>query len=350
MAPLLARPFLLLPVTAAVVALAGGCSGNPAPNTAPARAAAPRVENDLQNDYQTVIENVLPSVVQIETEESLGSGIVYDDAGHIVTNAHVVGVAREFRVTVATGEQPLTAKLVASYPEQDLAVVKLDRLPAGLKPAALGDSSKVKLGQIVLAMGSPLGLSGSVTQGIVSAVGRTVSESRGGGGPAVTIANMVQTSAPINPGNSGGALVNLSSEVIGIPTLAAKSPELEDGAAPGIGFAIPAWTVKRIADQLIRDRRVTDSGRAALGITARTVLNDNYEPSGVVVVEMTEGSAADQAGLRSGDVITKVDDTKIRILTSLAEALASRRPGETVRVMFLRDGEPGAVNVTLGEA
>ncbi|MCC9708446.1 trypsin-like peptidase domain-containing protein [Streptomyces sp. MNU76] len=349
MVPWLARLCLLLPVTAAVVALAGGCSGSPAP-TSPARAAAQRAENDLQNDYQTVIDNVLPSVVQIETGRGLGSGIVYDDEGHIVTNAHVVGVAREFRVTVATGEQPLTAKLVASYPEQDLAVVKLDRVPADLKPAVLGDSSKVELGQIVLAMGSPLGLSGSVTQGIVSAVGRTVSESRGGGGPTVTIANMVQTSAPINPGNSGGALVNLDSEVIGIPTLAARDPGLDDSAAPGIGFAIPASTVKKIADQLIRDGRVTDSGRAALGITARTVLNENYEPLGVAVVEVTEGGPADKAGLRRGDIITKVDDAEIRTITSLAEELASRRPGETVRVMYLRDGEPGAVNVTLGEA
>lgn len=345
----LVRRCLLLPVTLAVAALASGCTGSPARVT-PSHTATSRAENDLQSDYQNVIENVLPSVVQIETEGSLGSGVLYDDRGHIVTNAHVVGIGKTFRVTVATGEQPLTARLVASYPEQDLAVVKLDGIPAGLKPAAFGDSRKVAVGQIVLAMGSPLGLSSSVTQGIVSAVGRTVSESGGAGGSTVAIANMVQTSAPINPGNSGGALVNLDSEVIGIPTLAARDPGLDDGAAPGIGFAIPASTVKTIADQLIKDGRVTESGRAALGITARTVLDEEYEPMGVAVVDAMAGGAADKAGLRSGDIITKVDDEDTRTITSLAEVLASHRPGERVQVTYLREGRAAEAEVTLGEA
>lgn len=345
----LVRRCLLLSVILAVTALVGGCSGSPAQVT-PTHAAAPRAENDLQSDYQNVIENVLPSVVQIETEGGLGSGVFYDDNGHIVTNAHVVGDGKTFRVTVATGEQPLTARLVASYPEQDLAVVKLDGIPAGLRPATFGDSRAVEVGQIVLAMGSPLGLSSSVTQGIVSAVGRTVSESQQAGGTTVTIANMVQTSAPINPGNSGGALVNLDSEVIGIPTLAARDPGLDDGAAPGIGFAIPASTVKSIADQLIKDGRVTESGRAALGITARTVLDENHEPLGVAVVDVRAGGAADKAGLQSGDIITKVDDADTRTIMSLAEVLASHRPGERVPVTYLREGRAAEAEVTLGEA
>lgn len=346
------RRRLLLPLTGGVcaLALAAGCTdgSSPRPESSP-QATAPRAESDLQNDYQTVIKSVLPSVVQIEAGRRLGSGIVYDRKGHVVTNAHVVGGARAFRVTAATGEQALTAQLVASYPQQDLAVIKLARIPSGLKPAAFGDSSKVEVGQIVLAMGSPLGLSGSVTQGIVSAVGRTVSESGAAGGTGVTIANMVQTSAPINPGNSGGALVNLDSEVIGIPTLAARDPGLGGSAAAGIGFAIPASMVKRVADQLIRDGRVTDSGRAALGITARTVLNKNYEPSGAAVVEVTKGSAADKAGLRSGDIITKVGDAQITTITSLAEALASQSPGDRVRVTYVRDGKKREAQVTLGE-
>ena len=218
--------------------------------------------SDLQDDYQRVIKDVLPSVVQIDASESLGSGVVYDDKGHVVTNAHVVGKEKTFKVTTATGEQALTAKLVASYPEQDLAVIKLDNPPSGLKPAKFGDSTKAEVGQIVLAMGSPLGLSSSVTQGIVSATGRTVSERRTEGGAGATIANMVQTSAAINPGNSGGALVSLDSEVIGIPTLAATDPQMGDSAAPGIGFAIPSSMVKTVADQIIKDGKVTDSGRA----------------------------------------------------------------------------------------
>jgi hypothetical protein len=143
----------------------------------------------------------------------------------------------------------------------------LEALPDGLKAATFGDSSKVAVGRIVLAMGSPLGLSSSLTQGIVSATGRIVSESGDEGGTGATIANMVQTSAAINPGSSGGALVNLDGQVIGIPTLAAVDPTFGDSAAPGTGFAIPASMVRTVADQIIRDGKVTDSGRAALGIT-----------------------------------------------------------------------------------
>lgn len=198
----------------------------------------PAADGDLQSTYQKVIKDVLPSVVQIQTGGDLGSGVVYDDQGHIVTNAHVVGDAKTFEVTTANSENVLTATLVYSYPEQDLAVVKLDKVPDGLRPAAFGNSAKVAVGQIVLAMGSPLGLSSSVTQGIVSATGRTVSEGGSDGGTGATIPNMVQTSAAINPGNSGGALVNLDGQVIGIPTLAATDP----GSAarrPGSGSRSP---------------------------------------------------------------------------------------------------------------
>ncbi|WP_240135985.1 S1C family serine protease [Streptomyces sp. MUM 178J] len=346
-----------------LIALAGGCSsGSPAPvsqgqarstpessNQAAGRAAVPRAASALQDDYQNVIENVLPSVVQIEADNSLGSGVVYDDKGHIVTNAHVVGGERSMRVTTATREQPLTAELVFSYPEQDLAVVKLERVPSGLKPAAFANSAEVEVGQIVLAMGSPLGLASSVTQGIVSAVGRAVTTSAAGGGVSTTFGNMVQTSAAINPGNSGGALVDLDGEVVGVPTLAATDPDLGGTAAPGIGFAIPSSTVRSITDQIIEDGEVTDSGRAALGIRGRTVLNADYEPSGVAVVEVTPGGAAAEAGLKSGDIITRVGDEEITTITSLAETLASLKPGDTVDVEYTRGGTARSAEVTLGE-
>ncbi|MFD5703766.1 S1C family serine protease [Streptomyces lasiicapitis] len=342
---------------AALVALVAGCSGggNGDDGGDAGRAgrsttqAAPAAASDLQDDYQKVIKDVLPSVVQIEAGDSLGSGVTYDDKGHIVTNAHVVGNEKSFRVTTATGEQPLAAKLVSAYPEQDLAVIKLDTVPKGLKAADFGDSSKVEVGQIVLAMGSPLGLSSSVTQGIVSATGRTVSEGRDGGGTGATIANMVQTSAAINPGNSGGALVDLDGRVIGIPTLAATDPDMGDGAAPGIGFAIPASMVKTVADQIVKSGRVTDSGRAALGITARTVLGDDYRPAGVAIVDVRDGGAADKAGLRPGDILTVLGDTPITTLTSLSEALAADKPGDKERVTYVRDGDEETAEVTLGE-
>ncbi|WP_329351112.1 trypsin-like peptidase domain-containing protein [Streptomyces sp. NBC_01261] len=352
------RPVALLAGLACSLALVAGCSGagsssasskKDGSTTQAAEAAVPMSSDDLQSDYLKVIKEVLPSVVQIQASSDLGSGVVYDDQGHIVTNAHVVGDEKTFKVTTANSEDVLTARLVYSYPEQDLAVVKLDKVPDGLKAATFADSSKVEVGQIVLAMGSPLGLSSSVTQGIVSATGRTVSEGSTGGGTGATIANMVQTSAAINPGNSGGALVNLNGQVIGIPTLAATDPDLGGSAAPGIGFAIPSSMVKTVADQIVKDGKVTDSGRAALGITGRTVVDDSYRAAGVAVVEVKDGGAADKAGIQAGDIVTKLGDTGISTITSLSEALASDKPGQKTTVTYSRNGASKKVDVTLGE-
>ncbi|AWE49891.1 MULTISPECIES: S1C family serine protease [Streptomyces] len=349
------RPAVAAALLLSAALLLAGCSGPSSPRdprAATSQAAVPRAKaaaDDLQDGYLQVIRDVLPSVVQIQAARDLGSGVVYDDQGHIVTNAHVVGNEKTFRVTTAGSERELTARLVASYPPQDLAVVRLDDPPDGLRPAQFGDSSKVRVGQIVLAMGSPLGLSSSVTQGIVSATGRTVTEGGDDGGTGATIANMVQTSAAINPGNSGGALVDLDSRVVGIPTLAAVDPNAGGGAAPGIGFAIPASTVRKIADQIIENGRVTDSGRAALGITGRTVVDQDLDPVGVAVVEVQSGGAADKAGLRRGDVITRLGDTDITTIASLSEALAADEPGERTSVTFLRDGDEEKADVTLGE-
>ncbi|MEU8513114.1 trypsin-like peptidase domain-containing protein [Kitasatospora sp. NPDC048722] len=357
-------------LTAAALALTGCSSGSSSsasssssaksPSSAPASSSAasspaasgpsalPTSGNQLQDAYQKVIVDVLPSVVQITTGDSLGSGIVYDDKGDIVTNAHVVGTATTFTVTLANSTKSLDAGLVGSYPDSDLAVIKLSSPPSGLRPATFGDSGKVQLGQITLAMGSPLGLASSVTQGIVSATGRTVSEPSGGGSPGATIANMVQTSAAINPGNSGGALANLNSQVIGINTLAATEPQSNGAAAPGIGFAIPASTITSIADQLIKQGKVTNSGRAALGITARTSFDQQFQPAGAAIVSVTPGGPAAAAGLQPGDVITKIGDTPVDSLNALTTALASLTPGTKVTVTYTRDGTSQTADVTLG--
>jgi S1-C subfamily serine protease len=350
-----------VPLTAAVVAaalLAGGCtsssgsspgsSATASRSASDADAAAGGTAEDLQAAYQDAVRNVLPSVVQITTGQELGSGVVFDDKGDIVTNAHVVGNARTFQVALATGGSPLAATLVGSFPENDLAVIRLSSPPRGLKPARFADSSKVAVGQIVLAMGSPLGLSSSVTQGIVSATGRTVSEGATDGGTGATIPDMVQTSAAINPGNSGGALVDLDDQVIGIPTLAAADPQLGSGAAPGIGFAIPSSAVQRIAGQIVRDGRVTDSGRAALDVTVRGVVGPDSQPAGAAIVQAEQGGAAAEAGLRAGDVITKVGSTPITTVSSLTETLAGYEPGQKVPVTYVRDGTQMTVQVTLG--
>jgi putative serine protease PepD len=349
------RPLVrLLPALAAAAVLpAAACTSaahDRSAGTASVRtgAAAASTAQDLQTAYQTAVKDVLPSVVQITTSQDLGSGVVYDTQGDIVTNAHVIGDAKSFQVQLATGGSPLAAGLVSSFPANDLAVIRLSNPPGGLKPAAFGDSGKVAVGEIVLAMGNPLGLSSSVTQGIVSATGRTVSEAPSDGGTGATIPDMVQTSAAINPGNSGGALVNLDDQVIGIPTLAATDPQFGSGAAPGIGFAIPSNTVKRIADQIIKNGKVTNSGRAALGVTVRGVVDANNQPAGTAIVRLVPGGAAQKAGLRVGDVITKVDDGPITTVQSLTETLAGFAPGQKVPVTYQRDGVGTTVEVTLG--
>lgn len=344
------RPTLLF-AALLVAALAAGaaCStrGPVTPGAATAASERPTLAAmgsgaaSLQDAYEEVIQRVRPSVVEVATDLGLGSGVIYDGDGHIVTNAHVVGDATTFTVTLVDGHA-YDAALVGVYRPDDLAVVTI-KGHARLAPARFADSSKVKVGAITLAIGNPLGLASSVTDGIVSFNGRTVSE-----GDGVVLPSTIQTSAPVNPGNSGGALVNLDGEVIGIPTLAATDTQL-GGAAPGIGFAIPADTVERIADQLIRQGKVTNSGRASLGISATTATTFLGEPVGVLIRRVDPGGPAATAGLHAGDVIVAVDGHPIADLATLRETLAGLQPGARVTAEVLRpDGNRQAVKVSLG--
>ncbi|GLZ10395.1 protease [Actinomadura sp. NBRC 104425] len=334
--------------------LLGGCTGGDDGSTEARRAADTAAvavgpaASSLEQQFEKVVAKVLPSVVQIRTDQSVGSGVVFDGDGDIVTNAHVVAGAQKIEVLPASGSRPLPATLVGEYAPDDLAVVRVHG--AGLRPAAFGDSAKLRTGQIVLAMGNPLGLSGSVTNGIVSALGRTVTTRREGAFPGATIANAIQTSAPINPGNSGGALVTLHGEVIGIPTAAASDPRI-GGTAVGIGFATPSGTVRTIVPQLIKEGRVRRSGRAALGVSIQTVIiDDDPQQTAVGVVEVTSGGPADKAGIRPGDLIRAVNGTPTPNTSALAEALAGLRPGDTAQVQITTaEGVDRAVKVTLGQ-
>ena len=302
----------------------------------------------LQDAYARVVATVLPSVVEITNGQGLGSGIIFDNNGDIVTNDHVVGGATSFQVRLATGAASLKATLVGSYPPDDLAVIRVENAN-GLRPASFADSSTARVGDIVLAMGNPLGLASSVTQGIISATGRTVSEPKSGNSPGATLPNVLQTSAAINPGNSGGALVNLAGKVVGIPTLAAVDQQL-GGPAPGIGFAIPSNTVTDIAKQLIEHGKVVSSHRAALGVRVVTVVGVDGQPAGAGVVSVESGGPAAKAGITSGDVITAINDTKTPTTTDLSVVLAKLKPGDTARVNLLKaDGSTTTVDVTLGE-
>jgi putative serine protease PepD len=325
----------------AAIAEPGQAAAAPAASAAvPGGVTAPR------SSYADVVRKVLPSVVLIRTSSGLGSGVVLDDKGNIVTNAHVAGSASSFQVQRADDPKPRSARLVGSYPAGDIAVIRVDD-PSGLVPAQFGDSEKARAGDVVLAVGNPLGLSSSVTEGIISATGRTVSEPATSGSPGTALADAIQTSAPINPGNSGGALVTTSGQVIGIPTLAAASPQ--GAQAQGIGFAIPSNLARDIAGQLIKSGHVTNSHRAAIGAQVATVAGPDGNPAGVGVVAVTQGGPADRAGLRAGDVIRSIGGTPTPDTTALAEVLAAQQPGQDASVTIARGGEEMTVHVTLGQ-
>ncbi len=321
--PPLLRPARLLACAglAGILIAATGCASD--------GASAPPV----QTMYERVVREVLPSVVQITTPTSTGSGIVYDNKGDIVTNEHVVGSATTVRVLESVGNTTLTATVVGKFAADDLEVIRVEKDAGSLKPAKFADSNKAQIGQIVLAMGNPLGLTDSVTQGIISATGRSVGSSEPGGTALITPA--IQTSAAINPGNSGGALVELNGRVIGIPTLAAQLPG-NAGAAPGIGFAIPSDTVRRIADQLIESGRVSSSGQASIGITAQTAANSAGRPVGVAVIAVAGGGTAATAGVKPGDIIVALDKSKVSSLEDLEGMVAGLKPGNPVTIYYTR--------------
>src|SRR5437763_855101 len=325
-------PLLVMAVGACVALLVGFASGRATTSTTHVTLSTGTA---LQNAFVSVYRKVSPSVVQIETSEGLGSGIVFDGKGDIVTNNHVVGSAKTFTVTTSTGKQ-LKGALVGSFPADDLAVIKV--AAAGLHPATFADSSKLRVGDLAMAIGNPLGLRSSVTQGIISALGRQEPEGNG-----FVLQNAIQTSAAINPGNSGGALVNIGGSVIGIPTLAAADPQL-GGAASGIGFAIPSNTVTRIASQLVEFGHVVNSGRPYLGV------NIGDTGNGVYIGKVTAESPAAKAGLKAGDVIVAVDGKPTPTSDELGTVLAGFKPGQTVTLKIAhQSGATDIVKVTLGE-
>ncbi|MCW3056522.1 MAG: Signal protein [Solirubrobacterales bacterium] len=283
-----------------------------------------------------MVKTVSPEVVQIQTNTGLGSGVVFDGKGDVLTNAHVVTGAQTLSVTLSTGARH-PASIVGIYPQNDIAVIRLSG--AKPRPATFADSSKVQVGDIVLAIGNPLGLRSSVTQGIVSSAGRTVSEGNG-----VVLPSVIQTSAEINPGNSGGALVDIEGAVIGIPTLAAIDPEFGETPAPGIGFAIPSNTARNFATKLIASGSVAPTGRAYLGVAITTILT-----GGVLVQSVQPGGPAAKAGIKPGEVIVSVAGQQTPSADVLTSVLATLRPGQTVPVQVLApSGQVSTVQVKLG--
>ncbi|HEX6481090.1 MAG TPA: trypsin-like peptidase domain-containing protein [Ktedonobacteraceae bacterium] len=322
------------------------------PGTAPAATVPVLSSNNIEAVREAVIAKVKPAVVQVNVTAGngggIGSGVIIDRRGYIVTNNHVVSGAQTIQVVLYDGTK-LNAQLTGTDPADDLAIIKITP-PSKMAVATFGDSSKLQVGQDVLAIGNPLGITQSVTNGIVSALNRTVNEGQGGS----TIPNAIQTDAPINPGNSGGALVDMQGNLIGIPTLSAIDPEFNT-PANGVGFAIPSNRVSFIAPQIIANGSVTHTGRAALGVEVISVdstlaAQDNLAVDhGALISNVLPNGAAAAAGLKAGDVIVQIDNNQITDTNTLGSVLATHNPGDTVAIHIYRGNQQLTINVKLGE-
>jgi putative serine protease PepD len=307
----------------------------------PPKAAAPIDRSSLAS----IAAAAAQSVVDINTGTGEGSGVILTADGAILTNNHVVAGARNntVRVTFSSGKTA-NATIVGTDPAGDLAVVKAQGV-SGLTAARFGNSDALQPGDTVLALGSPLGLQGSVTAGIVSALHRTIDESGENGSPGHSIGDAIQTDAAINPGNSGGPLVNTAGEVVGINTAIATSGNSQGQGQEGnigVGFAIPSNKAKAAADQLLKGGKVS---HPFLGVEV-----SDADGGGALVANVTSGGPADKAGIQRGDVINRVGDKAVNNSSDLVSAVQTGRPGDRINVSLTRNGSAKQVTVTLAEA
>jgi S1-C subfamily serine protease len=304
---------------------------DPAANEAPAVLDAP-------SPVPEIARAVLPSVAQVVVGQGGGSAVIYRSDGYLVTNNHVVEDAQQVQVVLADGRRR-DAEVVgtAGPPTSDLAVLKIDQADL---PAATFAADPPQIGSTAVAIGSPFGLDATVTAGVVSALDRELV------GNQERLGMLIQTDAAINPGNSGGALVDDRGRIIGINTAILSG----SGTSSGVGFAIPSTSVTALADQLIDDGSVRPG---FLGIAGQPVSPETAEafgvPEGAVIVEVTPGSAADDAGLQPEDVIVALDDESIDSMLGLSSRIQVRQPGDEITLGLIRDGERLQVTVTLGE-
>jgi S1-C subfamily serine protease len=264
-----------------------------------------------------------------------GSGFVLDDQGHIVTNDHVVEGFNTFSVRIGSNETPIPAKLAGKDPSSDLAVLKIDpsAVSGGLHPLELGDSDALQPGDQAIAIGSPFGLEGTVTEGIVSALGRTIQAPNG-----FPIANAVQTDAAINPGNSGGPLLDGNGRVIGVNSQIKTD---NGGDNSGVGFAVPVSSIKQVVPQIQSGGKVV---RAYLGVSN----SDSPDNSGAVVQGIVQNGPAQKGGLRAGDKITEINDKPILSSDDVSAAVNNLKPGQQAKMTVVRGGDRRTLNVELG--
>jgi putative serine protease PepD len=361
-------------ITAAVFFGAGVLYLNHISYFTPSQSQTTVIVNESLNEeaiITAVFDNVKDSVVHITSRSAeenlfmeptpvtgLGSGVIISEEGYIVTNDHVVSGAENIEIRLSTG-YITSARLMGTDPSTDIAVLKIDA-PFRLRAITLGDSSKLKEGQLAIAIGNPFGFDNTVTVGVISAINRTLRSKDN-----YIIKGVIQTDAAVNPGNSGGPLLNSKGEVIGINTAIFSTLQGEFQAFQGIGFAMPSNTVRRISDELIEKGEIT---RPWLGITGMSITKDVADifnlsiNEGVLLVGIVEGGPADKAGLvgtahlnRSepdfsmGDIIIGMDDEKTETIDKLVDVLLKHEIGEKVTVEIVRHNETQHVEVVLGQ-
>jgi S1-C subfamily serine protease len=328
----------------------------------PQQAALPpsiEVAGEANGIIPAVAEAVTPSVVHIAVEgvgpqqvpfgqprSGVGSGVIYREDGYVLTNNHVVEGAEAVQVRLSSGES-LDAEVIGTDPLNDLAVLRVDA--EGLPPITIRpEDDPVVVGETVVAIGSPFGLEGSVTSGIVSALNRDLPVPDEQAGVIQTIPSVIQTDAAINPGNSGGALVDIQGRLIGLNTAILSGT----GANQGVGFAVPAGQVISSADQLIEQGFVR---HALLGVAGRDITPALAEQFGMettrgaVVEDVQEGTGAHEAGLQADDIIVEVDGAALATMSELVAHVRAKKPGEDMNLVVIRDGERLEFSVTLGE-
>lgn len=304
-------------------------------------AALPAVKGSLkQSSTAKLYAGAAGAVVSIRVRagSSLGSGtgFLIDKSGTIVTNAHVVQSANTVAVRLDDGVEPIEARVTGTDPSTDLAVLKADADDVkGINPLKLADSDDVRVGDYALAIGYPLGLDRTATQGIISGLGREIEAPNG-----FRIDEVIQTDAPINPGNSGGPLLDGAGRVIGVNSQIATAGG--GGGNVGIGFAVPSNTAREIVPRLLAGQKIR---RPFMGVSTGDPVSG---PSGATVAEVVSGGPADRAGLRVGDRITSVDGKKVAEADNVADSIADLQPGDEVDVEYVRGGEESKVRVRLG--
>jgi S1-C subfamily serine protease len=327
-------------------------------------------EVDALSEYERVINNVyrrtINGVVNLSGGRGTGSGFIIDQEGHIITNHHVIAQMQEIYITFAD-RSTARGRLVGTFPEGDIAVVRAEEMPAGATPVEFGDSGALQVGQIVVAVGSPLGLEQTVTSGIVSALNRSITEISRQQTEDTSLEGLIQTDAAINPGNSGGPLFDSRGRVIGMNTLIATRAQTPEAAGNiGLGFAVPVNRVQRVARQIIE---TGEYNRPRLQVTVFQVVPQIAEElglsttSGVMLGEVVQGGASDRAGLRGatrgvtvngiqvpvdGDIITEINGAPVRSIGDLRNVIETQAdPGDTVSVTFIREGVEQTTEVTL---